>query len=53
MTHTRSSKKEMGAAFNRKEELWSSSPDWTVLDSRCECPIARNLMNAFGCGGWI
>jgi hypothetical protein len=34
-------------------ELGPYSSYWTVLDSRCECPIARNFMIAFGCGGWI
>jgi hypothetical protein len=29
----------------------SVPPYWTVLDSRCECPIARNLMIALVAGG--
>ncbi len=38
------------SANQQSGELWSSSPYWTVLDSRCKCPIARNLMIALVAG---
>src|SRR5258706_11884765 len=36
--------------FNKQGELYISSPYWTVLDSCCECPIARNLMSSLVAG---
>src|ERR1019366_5396818 len=37
--------------FNKEGELCGSSPYWTVLDSRYNCPIARNLIIALVAGG--
>jgi hypothetical protein len=37
---------------DKKGELLDSSPFQTVLDSRYNCPIARNLMIALVAGGF-